>query len=308
MQYVRHKYRIATVLLLLLCSRDSLAAQVMSCRVQISSLPQLSSALNKGLVEDMSRSITQLLNETNWTRDEYEPHERIQCELSLSITAMTSRNTYKATAQLLLLRPVYASDYQSVLLNYTDRDWQFNYMTAQPLRYMEMGRLDELTGLLAFYVYLMLGLDADSFKAGAGTLHFQRAKDIAALVPSAGSGSWSQFGNLRSRYWIVDNLLDPQFSALRQISYQYHRHGLDLMSENVDKARTHIFSQVKKLYEKLQNAPPSNLGTQWIDSKHNELISIFSVGPRQQRVKVRDMLKRIDPSRTEKYERILQGR
>ena len=306
MQNRSHNYKAVVVILLFLCSRAALVAQVIDCRVQISSLPQLSSALDRGLTDEMARSITQLLNETAWTKEEYQPQERIQCELSLSITSIPSRNTYKASAQWLLLRPVYASDYQSILLSYTDRDWQFNYLSGQPLRYMEMGRLNEITGLLAFYAYLMLGLDADSFEDNSGTPYFQRAKEITTLVPSAGTGSWSQFGDLRNRYWLVDNLLDPQFLSIRQISYRYHRHGLDLMSQNVNEARAHIFSQLKLLFEKLQNTPPSALGTQWLDSKHSELISIFSKGPRQQRSKVYEMLKRIDPSRTEKYEKILQ--
>lgn len=284
------------------------SAQELDCNVQVLLPPELSSGINKNFAQDMERNIRQLLNETSWTRENYEPQERIRCDLSLNITALSSQNDYQVSAQWLLARPVYASSYESAVFNHTDTEWSFNYLQGQPLRYAEQAPVDEITGLLAFYAYILIGTDADSFSSLGGTPYFQQAQRIITLVPSAGSGAWSQFGNLRNRYWLLDNLLDPQFSELREISYQYHRHGMDLMSGDTNKGRAHILAQLRRLKALFDQTPPAVIKSIWLDSKQNELISLFSEGPRPARTETFEILKSIDPSRSDKYEQILRDK
>ena len=283
-------------------------AQVFNCGVRVKIPPDLAGAVDQDLIQDMERNITQLFNHTSWTSETYKEYQRLTCELSISITATPSRNQYEASAQWLLLRPVYRSSYESVLMSYTDTEWSFEYLKGQPLRYIQGTIPDELTGLIAFYAYLCLALDADSFAEEGGTKYLQQAYQITTMVPSAGSGGWSQFGSLRNRYWLIDNLLNPQFTPLRAISYEYHRQGMDLMTTDAEQARSQILEQVRALKDILKSAAISSLGIMWIDSKYRELISIFSQGTPSDRREAYELLKSIDPTRTEKYRRILPDR
>ena len=298
MVFTRHIY-LSTVLFLILAQK--IFAQVLNCEVEVLAPPNLSSAISPNVVEDLSEAVRTLLNQTPWNDDEYKEIERIVCTFTLNITSLPDINTFEATTQVLVARPVYHTDYQSVLFNYTDTDWKFEYLPGQPLRYTEGLQLDELTGLLAFYAHLIIGLDKDSFILYGGNLHFQIARNIMSLVPSTGSGGWSQFGNLRNRYWLIDNLLDPRYRELRKIFYQYHRHGIDNLANRTEVARKHIFDQIKRFKEILQSNPPAQLTVSWIDTKYNEWISLFSEGDQVLREEIFTILTSIDPARTEKY-------
>ncbi len=275
--------------------------------MKVSYLPQLSSTLNKGLIQDMEKNIGQLLNQTTWTKQVYQPGERIQCDINLHITAVPALSSYTVSAQLLLVRPIYGTSYQTVLFSHTDTKWQFEYLRGQPLRYIQGASLTEITGLLTFYVYLMLGIDADSFSPLGGSPHFEQAQRIIGLVPSSNVGGWSQFGDQRNRYWLIDNFLDPKFADFRVISYEYHRKGMDLMEENAEQARLHIFDQLMQIKDIVHGSSSFILSIVWIDSKYRELISIFSKGPKKMRTEAFEALKRINPTRTEKYAKILEG-
>ena len=294
---------LAVLLLSALAYRSE--AQVFSCNVSVKIQPDLAGAMDQGLIQEMEQNIAQLINQTNWTSENYKDHQRLVCELSISITSIPALNRFEASAQWLLLRPVYRSSYESVLMNYTDTEWGFEYVRGQPLRYIQGTAPDEITGLVAFYAYLCLALDADSFASEGGTQYLQQAYQITTLVPGAGSGGWSQFGNLRNRYWLIDNLLNPQFIPLREISYEYHRHGMDLMATDPDQARTHILEQLRILKDVLKSAAISSLGVMWLDSKYRELISVFSEGAPSERREAYELLKSVDPTRTEKYRRML---
>ena len=284
-----------------------LCAQEFNCRVEVLVPPQLSAIVQPAQIEGMKKALDDLMNETIWSRETYQTQERLSCELTLTLTASPGVNTFEGSAQWQLVRPVYGSDYETVLFKYTDTDWKFDYAQGQFLRYNEGAPLDELTGLIAFYAQLMLGIDADSFAPLQGTPYFQNARRIANLVPSAGSGSWSQSGKLRSRYFLMDNLTDPQLRFLRELNYRYHLHGLDLMPEDPEAGRNELFKQLNIMATNVARIPPSILVSTWLDSKYRELIAVFSKGVKEEKERVYQLLRRMDPTRTEAYQELINN-
>ena len=282
-------------------------AQELNCRIKVSIQPQLANTVRKTLIQGMERSIGILINQNRWTKEgEYRAHEKLQCEIVLTIQATPERNSYEASLQLLLTRPVYATNYQTVLFSHIDNDCKFKYVQEQPLRYIVGGSLDDLTALMAFYAYVLLGVDADSFTLLGGKSHFEAAQRILALKSGFGANGWSQFGKLRNRYWLITNLLDPQLSEFRALSYQYHRHGMDILSTDAKKARAHLLGQFKALETLQKRGNSAMLSILWMDAKYREAVFLFSKGSRSERKEAFDVLKRLDPPRTAKYERILK--
>ena len=255
----------------------------------------------------MEEAFTAYLNTTKWSEENFLPQERISCSIALTIQAVPTPGSYKGIAQIVAARPVYGSTYQTALFNYTDQDWSFNYQQGQVLRYINAGRLDELSALLAFYALLVVATDYDSFGKEAGTPYFTQAKDIVSRVESAGQGAWSQYGALRNRYWLLDNLLDAQLAPLRWVNYEYHRHGLDKMNTDKPAAQAHIIEQLRTLQALRSLRPVILWMSAWLDAKYGELIALCSeIEDPALRQESYNILRKLDPTRTEKYRRIIE--
>jgi len=262
------------------------------------------------IFQDMETSFVQFLNNRKWTNDTFKPEERINCNLIITIDQMPSVGNFSATVQIQSSRPIFNTSYESILLNFADRNWQFQYVESQPLEFNENNFTSNISSLLAFYAYLIIGLDYDSFSEMGGTPYFEIAQMIVNNAQQAtGDPGWDQFGSnrRRNRYWLVENLINQQMQPVREGFYSYHRQGLDTFTTNEEESRANILSALKAIEEVRKIQPQSILIISFLDAKHNELVSIFSKGNPQIRQEAYNTLVAIDPTQTEKYSVIIQN-
>jgi hypothetical protein len=262
------------------------------------------------IFQDMETSFAQFLNNRKWTDDTYKGEERINCNLVITIDQMPSVSSFSATVQVQSSRPVYGTGYESLMLNFADRDWQFQYTESQPIEFNENTFTSNIASLLAYYAYIIIGLDYDSFSEMGGTPYFEKAQMVVTNAQqSAGDPGWDQFGSnrRRNRYWLAENFINQQMQPVRKGMYTYHRKGLDMFIANETESRANILTTVKAIEEVRKIQPQSILLIAFMDAKHNELVSIFSKGDPQIRREAYNSLVAIDPTQTDKYSVIIKN-
>ncbi len=278
-------------------------SQELNCKVQV--LSQSIQGTDKRVFETLQTAIYEFINNRKWTNDAFKNIERIDCSILINVTERPSTEEFKATLQVQARRPVFKSSYNSVLLNYNDNDFQFKYLESQPLEFTENVHLSNLTSVLAYYAYLIIGLDYDSFSLDGGTPYFQKA---LAIVNNAQSGSdigWKAFDGSKNRYWVINNMLDASFVSLRDCMYKYHRLGIDMMAENKESGRTAILEGLEELRKVHQIKPLSYSLQVFFNAKSDEIINIFSGAFPDEKAKIVNLLNEIDPTNSNKYQKIL---
>lgn len=292
--------------LLILMLSGSAIAQELKCSVTINATQIPTS--DRGIFKDMDNAIEQFMNTRKWTNDTYKSHEKISCNFLITITKMPAVGNFTASVQVQSARPVFNASYTTLLLNFADRDWEFEYIESQPLEYNDNSFLNNLTSMLAVYAYLIIGLDYDSFSELGGTPYFQRALNVVNNAQQANRAGWqSTGGNIRNRYWLVENLNNPQMTDLRKALYAYHRLGLDMFDQNPDQSRATILKGLKDIKRIRDINPSAILVISFFDAKGKELANIFSDGNIQVRREAYDIITAIDPSNRSSYEKILQN-
>lgn len=300
--------RKSLVFLLLLLATLQLKAQELDCVVSVTS-PKLEGT-DKQVFETLQTAIYEFMNNRVWTNYHVKPEERIECTILITINDRPSGDEFKGTINLVLRRPVFNSSYNTILLNYIDKDFTFNYIEYQTLDYSDGVFTSNLTSTLAFYTYVFLGYYFDSFVLYGGTPFFEKAQEIVNTAQSAQVSGWKAFESDRNRYWMVANILNPANSALRVFSYTYHRQGLDQMYEKVDAGRSKVVESLNNL-QKISEARPGLFSLQLVlDAKKDEFVNIFSDQrvPPMEKNNVVTLLKDIDPANSSKYQEILEGK
>jgi hypothetical protein len=294
------------ILVLVICFFSFFSvAQELNCSVSVNaSQIQTSDA---GIFKDLQNSIEQFMNTRKWTNDTYKNHEKIICNILVTITKMPAIGSFSASVRVQSARPVFNSNYTSLLFNFADREWEFEYVEAMPLEYNDNTFTSNLTSMLAFYAYLIIGLDYDSFSELGGTPYFQRALSVVNNAQQSGLPGWQAIGSNRNRYWIIENLNNPQMIDLRKAIYNYHRHGLDIFESNPDQGRQVILNGLKDIKKVRDINPNSILVVTFFDAKGKELADIFSDGNIQVRRQAYDIITAIDPSNRSNYEKIIQN-
>lgn len=293
-----------SIVFLILVSLNSFA-QELNCSVSINaSQIQTSDA---GVFNDMENAIEQFMNGRKWTNDTYKNHEKIVCNVLITITKMPSIGSFSASVQVQSARPVFNSSYTSLLFNFADREWEFEYIESMPLEYNDNTFTTNLTSMLAFYAYLIIGLDYDSFSELGGTPYFQRALSVVNNAQQSGLPGWQAIGSNRNRYWIVENLNNPQMVDLRKAIYNYHRHGLDIFESDPEQGRQVILNGLKDIKKIRDINPNAILVVSFFDAKGKELADIFSDGNIQVRRQAYDIITAIDPSNRSNYQKILEN-
>jgi hypothetical protein len=296
------KFKIFTLLLLTICGYSS--AQEINCRVQVNA-DQVQTS-DRSVFKDMETAFSQFINSRQWTDDNYESIEKINVNMIITLQNPKTIGIYDATVQIQSARPVYNSNYESILLNFADRDWQFDYIESQPLQYNDNSYQSNLTSILAYYSYMILGLDYDSYGELGGTEYFQKASSIVNNAQQANRPGWNTLGSTRNRYWLAENLNNQQMLLLRKGLYKYHRLALDTFEKDPDNSRKLILEVLKEL-KKIKSAFPNSIfAITFLDSKKDELINIFSEGNIQIRREAYDILASIDPSKSSDYEKIIK--
>lgn len=258
------------------------------------------------LYQAMQTSIMEFLNTRKWTEDIFQQQERIVCNITILLEQRISANQFKATVQIQSTRPVYNSGYNAVMLNHTDPDWVFEYVEFQPLEFNDNSFLNNLSSLLAFYAFTIIGLDYDSFSLLGGTEFHQRAQQVVVNAQNAIEPGWRQNQNLRNRYWLNENLLNSAFKPFRESLYFYHRLGLDIMhrSENMIEARRQITIALTKMHNVHKSKPGSMLQQVYLNGKLTEIIGVFSKATPAEKSNVLTMLSEIDPPNILQYQKI----
>lgn len=283
------------LLLLLIMVSTLVRGQELNCKVTINA-DQIATS-DRAVFKDMERAFANFLNTRKWTNDAYKNHERITCNLFLNISKMPSIGNFVANAQITSARPVFNSNYETVVLNFADRDWEFEYIESLPLEYNDNTYLTNLTSMLAFYAYIILGMDYDSFSEMGGNPYFQKALMVVNNAQTSNRPGWQALGSNRNRYALIDNLNNPQNAELRKNTYRYHRLALDTFDKNPDQSRQIVLDVLKNVKKVWTINPSSIFVITFFDSKANELANIFSDGNLNVRREAYDILSSIDPKR-----------
>ena len=256
----------------------------------------------------METAFYQFMNGRRWTNDAFTNTERINCNMIITIESRPQVGNFTASVQIQSSRPVYNTNYESLIFNFADRDWQFEYTESQPLEFNDNSYTNNITSMLAFYAYVIIGLDYDSFEKMGGTPFFEKAQVTVNNTQQANRPGWSQFeGNFRNRFWLSENLNSQQLVGVREALYNYHRLALDQFNENPDEARRLVLQVLKDLQQAASRKPNSILIIAFFDAKNDELTSMFSQGNIQVRREAYEIVKELDPSNTAKYEAIIQN-
>ena len=298
--------RLFVIILALLSISKTVLAQELNCKVTVQA-PQLQ-IVDPKVFKTLEQSIFEFMNNRSWTDDVFRQEERIDCDLFLSITEEVSANQFKMQAIIKSSRPVYNSDYLTSNFEYTDNTWNIRYNQYDELEFSETTYLSELTALLAYYAYMIIGMDYDTFSELGGTPYFQKAQAIVNMAQSNGiSSDWKASEGLTNRYWLVDHHLDNRFQSYRKANYDYHRKGLDKMYDDSAQGRKSVVAAITSI-EKLNRQFPARIipVNVFINYKSDEFVQIFSDGqvPAPEKTKMVNLLSQLAPARSNIFQSI----
>lgn len=294
------------ILILLWFSNTALRAQELNCIVTINIGPRVQTT-DRSVFTDMKNTFQQFLNTRKWTNDNYLAHEKINCSMLININDMPAIGIFSASVQVQAARPVYNTNYSSLTFNFADRDWEFDYLESQPLEFNDNTYTSNITSMLAYYAYTIIGMDYDTFSELGGTPYFQRALQVVNNAQSSNRPGWQTIGSIRNRYWLVENLINPQFTDIRRNQYTYHRLGLDNFDQNPDQSREVILKGLKDIKKARDINPNAILIITFFDAKAKEISNIFSDGPMPIRKEAYDLMTTMDPTNRAGYERIIKN-
>lgn len=274
-------------------------AQELNCNVVINT--EAVQSIDRRVFTEMKRSIQDFMNLRTWTGDKFTNEERITCNLIITITKANSVTNFEATVQVQSSRPVYGTNYDTPLLNYVDKDWEFDYVEGQPMDFNTNQYFTNLTSLLGFYAYMIIGLDYDTYSKLGGKQYYNFCNIIATNAATGGRKGWQSFEGTRNRYWLMENIMSQNLIAFREALYDYHRHGLDVMLDKPEETRKKALEMLKKIQTVLQVKPICILINNFFDAKSAELISLFKEGAPGEKQAAYNILSQADPTKTEQY-------
>ena len=260
-----------------------------------------------GVFENLQQTIEQFVNERQWTPLQFLKNERIQCSMNITVNAyIREENRFNCTAQIQANRPVYNSAYTTTLYNNMDDQFNFDFIQFDQLNFNDEMVDKQLPALLAYYAYLIIGLNLDSFAPMAGTDVLQRCMYLVNNAHELGYPGWKAFENNRNRFAIINDYLDESMRAFRQLQYDYYRKGLDEMANNAERGRTEISEAlVNDLQSAHENKPVSNLPQIWTDYKRDELVNIYKgKGTQKEKERIFDLLMSLNASQSNAWDNI----
>lgn len=296
------KYITFALLLFTCCAAR---AQDLNARVKVVA-PKIQ-VTNKRALQTLETAMKDFLNGRKWSADDIAPQERVDCNFVLNITAWDGSSNFSGELQVQSSRPVFNSTYTTTLLNINDKDFDFNYTEGQTIDYSDQNFQSNLSSVMAFYAYLIVGMDYDSFSKFGGTPYFAAAQTIAINAQTTNFKGWKAFDNNLNRYWLIENLNNKIYSNLREFIYNYHRLGLDAMADNATKGRKYIGSILPVLSQVDRKRLGSYLPLAFFTAKNAEFVSLFSNASPQDRLQAMNTLSLADPANGGKYQ-TLKGR
>ncbi len=281
--------------------------QEIQARVSVNA-NQISSQVDKRIFQTLQGALANFINNRKWTNDNFQPGEKIQCNFLITLTKELGDNVYQGVLTVQAARPVYNSTYQSPIINFQDDNIAFRYVEFQPVEFNEnrvQGNdpvASNLTALLAYYIYTILGFDYDSFSLRGGDPYFERAWNIVTNAPEGRDiTGWKPFDGIRNRYYLAENLNSSRFALVHDAVYSYYRSGLDIFYENEDEARTGVMNSLNFLNTVNVENPNSMLLQFFFQGKSNELVKVFSKADPATKNRVKDMLMKLDVTNSSTY-------
>ena len=295
--------RVIWLIIIILCP-FSLHAQELNAKITINHA-QIQGT-DASVFETLQQALEQFVNERQWTDYQFQKHERINCNFNITVTKYNKdENSFEATAMIQANRPVYQSTYTTTLYNNKDADFNFDYIQYDQLNFQEEMIDNQLTALFAYYAYLIIGLDLDSFSPLGGTDVLQRCLNLVNNTQNLGFTGWKAFETSRNRFAIINDYLDEGLKPLRQLQYDYYRTGLDEMANNAERGRANVTTALNNLKEAHQNKPLSLLPQIWTDYKRDELASIYhGKGTQKEKEQVYELLFSINASQSNAWDKI----
>jgi len=297
------KYSFLAILLL---GGEVVYSQELNCNVQVSA--QKIQGSNRQVFESMQRDIYEFMNNSIWTNHVFSYAERIDCNILITITEQFSADEFSGTIQVQLRRPVFNSTYNSTVLNFMDNNFRFRYVEFSPLEFDPNSYRSSLVSVLAYYAYVFLAFDYDSFSPLGGTQFFQVAEKIVNNAQNASEPGWKPYDGSRNknRYWLVKNALDREYEGIRRFIYEYNILGMDKMESKAGEARISILESLKLVQEVFRARPDPYMYLLQVvmESKADELVAIFTGAFPEEKSRVVQLLNEIDPGNKTKYEKI----
>jgi hypothetical protein len=277
-------------------------------RCSISVNGQKISGTNTDKFNALQQELYRFVNDRKWCQYTLKMDERIECSILINLENQ-SGDVYKATMTVQLQRPVFNSSYKTNVLNFLDKNVQFTYADGDLLEYTEGSNLSQLTSLIAFYLNFFLAVDFDTFSLNGGAPYFTKCQEILNLNQSVTEPGWKSFeSGQNNRYWLLENFSNPSYSKFHDFLYQYHRLGLDIMSETPDAGRAVILESLRMLQQINQQQFALYLMSIFLQTKQQEIIYIFQEGTSSEKQQAIQIMKQIDPSNAMKYDAINQSK
>ncbi|MDR1755991.1 MAG: DUF4835 family protein [Culturomica sp.] len=298
--------RYMVVLLGLLGAVSAVSGQELRCNISVSS--QKIQGTNREIYNSMQRDMYEFMNNRRWSSNVFTYDERVECTMQIILDEQSGSDEFRGTLQLRVSRPVYNSSYNTVLLNLKDNDVLFRYREFEPLEFNESGQNTELVNLLAFYAYIILGVDYDSFALMGGNEFYTKAENIVAQSQNAREAGWKSFEGRRNRYWLINNLQDRSYATVRECFYKYHRLGLDVMAENVADGRLEIISALELLQKANRTKQNSYIIQAFFDAKTDEIIQVFKPAFPDERKRVYNILSEVNPAQSSKFSVLIENK
>ncbi len=251
-------------------------AQQLNCTVNVNA-DQIT-ITNKQIFNTLEKSLSDFINKTDWTGVPYKQEEKINCSMYITVTAYDS-NQFTATIQVQSSRPVYNSTYSSPILNFNDKDFSFKYNEFENINFNPTNFESNLVSVIAFYSYVIIGMDADTFSKQGGSKYLETAQDVANLAITGGYKGWGQADGNQNRYFLINDMLSSTFSPFREALFEYHFEGLDLMHSDLKSAKLKIKDAISTLGKINETRPNAFITRVFFDAKSDEIVSVFSAGP-----------------------------
>lgn len=251
-------------------------AQQLNCTINVNA--DKAASTNKQIFKTLEKSLSEFVNKTDWTGVAYKQDEKINCSMFITVTAYDS-DQFTATIQVQSSRPIYNSSYSSPVLNFNDKDFSFRYTEFENLTFNPTNFDSNLISVIAFYSYVIIGMDGDTFSKQGGSKYLETAQDVANVAISGGYKGWTQTDGNQNRYFLINDMLSNTFSPFRDAMYEYHFEGLDLMHKDLNAAKLKIKDAIITLGKINETRPNAFLTRVFFDAKSEEIVSVYSAGP-----------------------------
>ncbi len=297
--------KVLYIVILALCCCGLLQAQELRCNLSLNT--SKIQGTNQSVFNTLQKDLRDFINNTAWTNNRFASDERIECNFFLTITEQLTASEFKGTLQVQLSRPVYGTTFNTPVLNFQDNEISFTYIEYDPIQFNEQTYTSALSSIFAFYCYIILGLDYDSFALNGGTEWLKKAEHIVINAQNANEKGWRPYdGSRNNRYWMIENMLNYKYGPERSAYYKYHRLGLDVMSSRISEGRDAVTEALLDIQRVYRDRPDTYLFflKLFFDAKADEIVNIYLEAPEQERLRVYQILMEVDKLNEKKYTKL----